>query len=293
MADTLAALVEKRRPLSLEEYDQGLREVLQEFMLLALWRGGFFNEAAFYGGTALRLFYGLDRFSEDLDFTLLAPNSGFRFDPWFEYIKRELRAQGLDVEIEGKEKASTVQSAFLKTNTRKALLIIGASDRVSASIPSNRLIKVKFEADIDPPLSFLAENRLLLEPIPFSVKVLASESLFAGKFHALLERDWKQRVKGRDWYDLVFFIRKGIPVHLGYLSARLKAHHDKSLQYGYDPDGKLSADDAVRLLEQRISLLDVESARDEVYPFVRDKDQLKLWSREFFTEIARHIRFVE
>jgi len=293
MADTLAALVEKRRPQSLEEYDQCLREVMQEFMLLALWRGGLFNEVAFYGGTALRLFYGLDRFSEDLDFTLLSPNPDFRFDPWFEYIKRELNAQGLEVEVESKEKASTVQSAFLKTNTKKALLTIGASDRISASIPSNSRIKVKFEADIDPPLSFLTENKLLLEPIPYSVKVLASESLFAGKFHALLERDWKQRVKGRDWYDLVFFIRKDIPVHLEYLSARLKAHHEKSIHYGYNFDETLTAREAVRLLEQRISLLDVESARDEVSPFVRDKDQLKLWSIEFFIEIAQRIRFIE
>ncbi len=293
MADTLTSLVEKRHPESLEEYDQALREVIQEFMLLALWRGAFFNEAAFYGGTALRLFYGLDRFSEDLDFTLLTPNPGFCFDPWFEFIKRELGAQGLEIEIESQEKANTVQSAFLKTNTKKALLTVGAAGRLSSFIPSNRLIKVKFEADIDPPLSFITENRLLLEPIPFSVKALTSESLFADKFHALLERDWAQRTKGRDWYDLVFFVRKDIPVHIDYLSAKLKANHEKSLQFGYNPDIRLTPQEALRLLERRISRLDIESARTEVYPFVRDKDQLTLWSREFFMAIARRIRFVE
>lgn len=293
MADALTSLVEKRHPESLEAYDQALREVIQEFMLLALWRGAFFNEAAFYGGTALRLFHGLDRFSEDLDFTLLKPNTGFSFDPWFEFIKKELGAQGLETEIMGKAQTSTVQSAFLKTNTKKALLTVGAAGKVSSSIPSNCLIKVKFEADIDPPPSFATENRLLLEPLPFSVKVLTSESLFAGKFHALLERDWAQRTKGRDWYDLVFFVRKDIPVHIDYLSAKLKANHEKSLQFGYNPDIRLTAQEALRLLERRISRLDIESARAEVYPFVRDKDQLALWSREFFMAIARRIRFVE
>jgi predicted nucleotidyltransferase component of viral defense system len=293
MADALAFLVEKRHPTSLEEYDQALREVIQEFILLALWRGAFFNEAAFYGGTALRLFYELDRFSEDLDFTLLSPNPGFRFDPWFEFIKKELGAQGLEVEIESKERANTVQSAFLKTNTKKALLTIGLAGKLSASIPSNRLIKVKFEADTDPPPAFTTENRLSLEPIPFSVRVLTPESLFAGKFHALLERDWAQRVKGRDWYDLVFFVRKDIPVQLDYLSSKLRANHEKSMHFDYKPDVQLTAQEALRLLERGISKLDIESARNEVYPFVRDKDQLSLWSREFFMEIAHRVRFVE
>jgi predicted nucleotidyltransferase component of viral defense system len=292
MADTLAALIEKRRPQDIGDYEQGLREVIQEFILLALWRGGFFNQAAFYGGTALRLLYGLDRFSEDLDFTLLSPNPDFSFNPWYEYIRRELNAQGLDVDIEGKEKSGAIQSAFLKTNTRQALLKIGASERASATIHSNSLVKVKFEADIDPPLAFVTENRLLFEPIPFSIKALAPESLFAGKYHALLERDWKQRVKGRDWYDLVFFVRKDIPVQLGYLSERLKAHHEKALLYGYNPDDTLTACEARRLLEHKITQLDIDSARDEVYPFVRDKDQLSLWSLKFFTEIAHRIRFV-
>jgi len=291
MADTLSMLIEKRHPQSLDEYDQALREVIQEFMLLALWRGKFFHEAAFYGGTALRLFYGLDRFSEDLDFSLLAPNPTFSFDLWFEYIKKELRAQGLEVMIESKGKTSPVQSAFLKTNTRQALITIGASDGLASRIPSNRLIKVKFEADTDPPSGFLAENKLLLEPIPFSVRILTSECLFAGKFHALLARGWANRVKGRDWYDLTFFVRRDIPVHLAYLSSRLKANPPESKSLSYSPDNALTAEYARELLEQRISTLDVASARDEVYPFVRDKDQLSLWSREFFLEITRRVRF--
>jgi hypothetical protein len=291
MADTLSVLVEKRHPQSLDEYDQALREVLQEFMLLALWRGKFFHEAAFYGGTALRLFYGLDRFSEDLDFSLLRPNPDFRFDPWFEFIKKELRAQGLEVITESKEKTSPVQSAFLKTNTKQALITIRVSDTMASRIPSNRLMKVKFEADTDPPSGFLTENKLLLEPIPFSVKILTPECLFAGKFHALLARGWAHRVKGRDWYDLTFFVRRDIPVHLAYLSSRLKANPPESKALSYSPDKALTEAYARELLEQKIRALDVAAARDEVYPFVYDRDQLRLWSREFFLEIARRVRF--
>lgn len=291
MADTLTTLIEKRHPHSLDEYDQALREVIQEIILLALWRGKFFHEAAFYGGTALRLLYGLDRFSEDLDFTLLAPNPAFSFNPWFEYIKKELRAQGLEVMIETKEKTSPIQSAFLKTNTRQALLTIGASDRLAFSIPSNRLIKVKFEADTDPPAGFLAENKLLLEPLPFTVNILTPECLFAGKYHALLARGWANRVKGRDWYDLTFFVRRDIPVHLGYLASKLKATPPETKNLAYNPDKPLTADYARELLEQRIAMLDVASARDEVAPFVHDKDQLSLWTQDFFREITRKIRF--
>lgn len=292
MADPIASLVDRRHPSNFEEYDQALREVIQEFILLALWRGAFFNQAAFYGGTALRLFFGLDRFSEDLDFSLLSPNPAFRFEPWFEFIRRELGAQGLEIEIDHKDTPSQVHSAFLKTNTRKALVSIGVPAAISTSIPSNRLIKVKFEADIDPPSAFTTENKLLLEPIPFSIRVLSPESLFAGKFHALLERDWAHRVKGRDWYDLVFFVRKGIPVHLDYVASKLKANHEKSLKSGYNPDIELTSSEALKLLNQRISQLDVASTREEVYPFVHDRDQLSLWSREFFWEIANRIRFV-
>ena len=147
-------------------------------------------------------------------------------------------------------------------------------------------------ADIDPPLGFGTENKLLLEPIPFSVKVLAPESLFAGKFHALLEREWKQRAKGRDWYDLVFFVRNDIPVKLDYLSEKLKAYHEKSKSLGYDPNIPLSNKKAISMLEQRIQQLDVESAKNEVYPFVEDKDQLSLWSQGFFLDIAHRVRFV-
>jgi predicted nucleotidyltransferase component of viral defense system len=267
MAEALVTLVNRRKPRSLDEYDRALREVVQEFMLLGLWRAKFFEKAAFYGGTALRLLHGLDRFSEDLDFSLLSPDENFSFEDYFDAIARELSALGLD---------STVESAFVKLNTRKTLFTIG--------VAPNRLIRIKFEADTDPPPGFFVESRILLEPLPFGVKTYTPDCLFAGKYHALLERSWGERVKGRDWYDLVFFVRHGIPVNLGYLQKRLEATGSWS-------GAKLNETTARQRLLEKIEALDIEMALEDVRCFVADRDALGIWSRDFFRHIAGKIKF--
>lgn len=285
MNDVLSTLVARRNPRSFEEYDRALREVAQEFMLLGLWRGKFFEKAAFYGGTALRLLYGLDRFSEGLDFSLLNPDPEFRFDPYLDAISRELTALGLDVELERRDKETSIESAFLRINTKKALVRIGVPAALSASIAGNRLIRVKFEADVDPPPGFGTEVRLLSEPSPIGIRAYTGPSMFAGKFHALLARSWKNRVKGRDWYDLVFFVGRRIPLDLGYLQSRLTAS-------GLWPGGAMSADDARALLHRKIDTLDVDAAREDVSRFVPVPSDLDLWSREFFHQIADTVQGV-
>ena len=285
MNDVLSTLVARRNPRSFEEYDRALREIAQEFMLLGLWRGKFFEKAAFYGGTALRLLYGLERFSEDLDFSLLNPDPEFRFDPYFDAIRRELTALGLDVELERRDKDTSIESAFLRMNTREALVRIGVPAALSASIAGNRLIRVKFEADIDPPSGFGTEVRLLSEPSPIGIRAYTGPSMFAGKFHALLARSWKNRVKGRDWYDLVFFTGRRIPLDLGYLQSRLTAS-------GLWPGGEMTVDDARALLHRRIDTLDVDAAREDVSRFVPVPSDLDLWSREFFHQIANTVQSV-
>lgn len=284
MTDALSTLIGRRKPNTFEEYDRALREVAQEFMLLGLWRGKFFEKAAFYGGTALRLLYGLDRFSEDLDFSLLAPDLDFRFDPYFEFIRRELGSLGLDVELEWRDKDTAVESAFLSMNTRKALILIGIPDRISAAAARNRTVRVKFEADVDPPPGFGTETRILLEPSPIGVRAYAGPSMFAGKFHALLARSWKNRVKGRDWYDLVFFVGRGVPVNLLYLQSRLEAG-------GLWKGGRLGPEEAAEMLRKRIENLDVQAAREDVARFVPSPRDLDLWSREFFLQIADRIEY--
>ena len=283
MNDALSVLVARRNPRGFEQYDRALREVAQEFMLLGLWRGKFFEKAAFYGGTALRLLYGLDRFSEDLDFSLLTPDPDFRFDPYFDAIRRELSALGLDVELERRDKDTSIESAFLKMNTKKAFVIIGVPASLSASTAGNRLIRVKFEADVDPPAGFGTETRLLSEPSPIGIRAYTGPSMFAGKFHALLARSWKNRVKGRDWYDLVFFAGRGIPLDLGYLQNRLQAS-------GSWTGGTMTADDARILLHEKIETLDIDAAREDVSRFIPVPSDLELWSRDFFHQITDRIR---
>jgi len=284
LAEALITLVERRHPKSVDEYDRALREVVQEFMLLGLWRAKFFEKAAFYGDTALRILYGLDRFSEDLDFSLLKPDVDFRFDAYFEAIRRELGALGLEVELERRDKDTGIESAFAKLNTRRTLVTVGLPERLAASIPSNRLVKIKFEAVIDPPGGFCTETRLALEPAPFGIVAYKDASLFAGTYHALLARAWQNRVKGRDWFDLVFFVRRDIPVDLAYLRSRLSAT-------GRPGAESLGAEEARTLLLDRIETLDIEAASADVRSFLADPASIEIWSGDFFRSVAERVRF--
>lgn len=279
MAEMLSSLVERRHPKSMDEYDRALREVIQEFMLVGLWRGKFFEHAAFYGGTALRLLYGLDRFSEDLDFSLLKPSDDFSFEKYFGFMAAELASMGLEATFEEKSKESAIDSAFMKTNTRQALISIGLSPRMVSIVPNNRLIKIKFEADTQPPPGFSTEVRTILEPLPIGIRSYTPACLFSSKFHAVLARAWGNRVKGRDWYDLVFFIGREIPLDLPYLQARLAAS-------GRGVGVPLELNDAVQLLHEKIASLDVVAAKRDVLPFVTDRASIELWSKEFFLELA-------
>lgn len=262
-----------------------LREIMQEIVLLGLWRGKFFEHAAFYGGTALRILYGLDRYSEDLDFSLLKPNAGFDLEKYTVGLEKELRGFGFDVRVEQRNKAvaSPIQSAFLKTNTLNALFLISSDDELLREISPGRLLKIKLEIDTDPPGGFDTETGYLLHPLPFGVQVYTLPDLFAGKMHALLCRKWRNRVKGRDWYDLVWYIANHPRLHLSHLEQRMR-------QSGhYTGEASLGQDEFQDLLNAAIDRLDVDQARKEVELFVKDVESLAVWSRDFFRQISRKI----
>ncbi len=288
MKDAVFQMIERSAPQSLDEYNTVLKEIIQRICLLGLWRARFFEHCAFYGDTALRLLYDLDRFSEDLDFSLLQPDLEFRLQPYFHAVHRELTGFGFEAEISGKNRPedSTVAAAFVKANTRLHFLQIGVPDHVTRNVPGNQLLKVKFEIDTDPPPDFDTEVRYILQPVPFSVRMFAPEDLLAGKMHALLCRRWKHRVKGRDWYDLVWFVGKEIPLHVAHLEARMRQTGD------WSGEAPLTESDAGQRLHQAIHDLDIEAAKKDVSPFLRDKSQLELWSHDFFRTIAEMIRFV-
>ena len=274
--------------LNADDSIRALREILQEVALLGLWRAKFFEHAAFYGGTALRIMYGLDRFSEDLEFSLLEPNSDFGLSRFLSPLEDELRGFGFNIRAEKVKKTanSAVQSAFLKTNTRTELLVIETTDEIVKSVPVGSLLKIKLEVDTDPPAGFSIETRFLLRPIPFAVRCYTLPSLFAGKMHALLFRRWKNRVKGRDWYDLIWYVANFPELDLHHLEQRMRQTGHWS---GNQP---FTQTDFRELVYATVERLDISQARRDVMLFVKDPSVLMVWSREFFRDVVGRIKFM-
>ena len=267
-----------------EDKKNALKEVVQEVALCGLSRAGFFKHAAFYGGTALRIFYGLDRFSEDLDFSLVTPNPDFPLNRYFSGLESELAALGLKFSIEEKQKTvdSAIKSAFLKGNTREHILSI--YDVQNISINPEEVIKIKFEVDTNPPAFAQCENKYRLLPSPYQVKLYDMSSLFAGKIHAVICRSWKNRVKGRDLYDYVFYLSRQAKVNLPHLQARLE---DSG---AWKNSETLTLEKLQEMLKERFEMISYEQAKQDVLPFITEPNTLDLWSEEFFVDITKNLR---
>lgn len=288
MNEAIARMLNRYECRSVEEHVRALREIMQEIALLGLWRSKFFEKATFYGGTALRILYGMDRFSEDLDFSLLTPLPDFELSRYSAAVERELRSFGFEARMTTRKKKeeSPVQSAFLKANTLKHLLTIKTDERIDWPIPRDQVLKIKIEVDTDPPSGFSTENKFVLQPIPFSVRTFVLPDLLAGKMHAVLCRRWKSRVKGRDWYDLVWYAANHPQLHLSHLEQRM-------IQSGHLKSGeKISCYKFIALTTAAIDHLDVNQARREVEPFVKNPESLMVWSKEFFQDVVSRIVLV-
>jgi predicted nucleotidyltransferase component of viral defense system len=259
---------------------------MQEVALLGLWRSKFFEHAAFYGGTALRILYGLDRFSQDLDFSFLEPQTDFDLSPYLSAVQVELNSMGFGVEIEEKNKTfeTRIDSAFIKAGTREHMLRINVPTEISGRLHRNQFMKIKLEVDTDPPPYFETETKILLQPVSFSVRSYSRPDLFAGKLHAVLQRDWKNRIKGRDYYDFVWYIAHDIPCNLKHLEARLRQSS------GWTEDRAMQKQDLINMLEAKFTKLDVELAKKDVLDFVRDKDSVAIWSNEFFKSLLPQLK---
>lgn len=260
----------------LSAYDQStetarrnaIYEVSQQIVLAGLADGGFFNKAAFYGGTCLRIFHGLNRFSEDMDFTLLKEDSSFNFEQYFQPVIDQFALVGRKVEIKKKDKKSfgKVESAFLKDTT----------DVYDISFQTEISIKVKIEVDTMPPLKFTTEQNILLQPKSFLTRCVALPDLYAGKMHALVFRTWKSRVKGRDWYDFEWYVRNGIPLDWNHL-------HERILQFNGQ---EMTVDEFRSALRGRLSSADISRVKEDVLPFLNNPDDLDIWSNEYFMQLA-------
>ena len=277
MHEAIRSMLDRYTCRTQDDYVNALREILQELALLGLWRSKFFEHAAFYGGTALRVLYGLDRYSEDLDFSLLKPLADFTLQPFGDALRREIVSFGFQVDFERRARAknTAIESAFLKANTYRQLIVIETD---------HALLKIKLEVDTNPPTGFEIESRYILQPIPFSVRAYSLPDLFAGMLHAILCRRWKNRVKGRDWYDLVWYAGSHPDVRLNHLESRMRQTED------WITDELLTPDRLRQLLIASVEELDVNQARTEVAPFVRDPRSLDIWSRDFFKELIGRIR---
>jgi predicted nucleotidyltransferase component of viral defense system len=274
-------------PQNEDEILSAMREIMQEIALAALSRTDFFDKAAFYGGTALRIFYGLDRFSEDLDFSLLEANPNFSLEPYFAAISSEFHSLGMNVSIREKDKRtkSAIESAFLKSETIWKELVL--EDVVKQTgVKSNKTIKIKIEVDRIPPLGFETEQKLLLRPFSFYVNSFTRSSLFAGKMHALLFRKWKNRIKGRDWYDMEWYIRKGIPLDVNHFLQRAKDTGDWSAE-------TITSEDILQLLRDKINSISVEQVKVDVVRFISNEQQLEIWSKSYFLDLIEQLRYME
>lgn len=273
-------------PKNTEDVLSALREIMQEVALAGLSRTNFFEKAASYGGTALRIFYGLDRFSEDLNFSLLEADPDFSLEPYFDAIVAEFESIGMKVSIREKEKKekTNIDSAFLTSETEWKELILEDIVKQAGIKSTKRSMKIKIEVDRQPPLGFTTEMKLLTRPFSFYVKCFDKPSLFAGKMHALLFRKWKNRVKGRDWYDLEWYIKKGIPFDLQHFKLRAKDTGDWSKE-------ELSLDDVIGLLREKIKAVSFDNIKEDVVPFIKDDAVLEIWGEKYFNDLVDKLKF--
>ena len=287
MNAALGGMLDRYRPQTAADHENALREIAQELALLGLWRAKFFEHAAFYGGTALRIFHRLPRRSEDLDFSLLRPDRAFDLAPCLEAVRTELAAFGLSFRVERRNKRvdTATESAFIKGGTRINLAHIGLPEDLQRRIPPLQQVRIRVDFDVDPPPRAEYEVLTLLTPIPFQVRLFTLPCLFAGKLHAILCRNWKERIKGRDFYDFIWYLGRQVPCHLRHLQARMT-------QTGHWRQGDaLTGANLRQLLRQRFERVDFEQARRDVLPFIRDQAELALWDAGFFLSLADRVRY--
>ena len=273
MSDIFEQMVAQHTIAGDNDRKNALYEVMQQVVLSGLYRGGFFKEAAFYGGTCLRIFHGLRRYSEDMDFSLLAKNPNFTLETYFPAIIEEARLLGRTVTITKKDKRTfgKVESAFLKDNT----------DVYNLTFQTEKTLKIKIEVDVNPPLEFSTEQKLLMQPFSFTTRCFTLPDLYAGKMHALTFRAWKNRIKGRDWYDFEWYVRNRVALDFEHLKVRTKEFNDIDL----------TKELFLELLKERISKADIDVVKADVIPFIIDKRELDIWSNDYFLQLADMIVF--
>lgn len=255
------------------DQENALKEITQEIALMALSRAGFFRVAAFQGGTCLRILYGLERFSEDLDFILEKPDDQFEWDRYVREMQEEFSAYDFILEVQDRKKTNSVRIAFLKADSAGGLLVL------KDSRTNKPKLKIKLEIDVNPPAGSSYELKYLDFPLPYSIHAQDLPSLFAGKCHALLCRKY---VKGRDWYDFIWYVARETPVNFILLSNALyQAGPWQQKNINITPKWLLKE------LKTKITTMDWQTVKTDVARFLRPRElaTLDLWSKEFFLSL--------
>ena len=262
-------------PRNAFEQELVIHELLQQLVLVSLAKSGLFSRALFHGGTCLRLLYGTDRFSEDLDFLLNEPETSFDWKSIAAQVREDCLAQGIGFEAQDRSRAgSAVKTAFLKTDSIGKLLLLD----LPYSRPARGKIRIKLEIDTNPPAGSLGEIRYLDFPVTSPIATQTLESSFALKSHALLCRSY---TKGRDWWDLAWYIRRRLEPSFELLANALA-------QQG--PWANLSppvgAQWFLEAMRQRVDAIDWPLARADIARFLplRDQPSLDAWGVDFFRQ---------
>ncbi len=256
---------------TVDDQQNALKEIVQEIALMSLSRAGFFHAAAFQGGTCLRILYGLERFSEDLDFILDEPNLKFTWDTYIKNMQEDFKAYGFSIELQQKSKLDkAVKTTFLKTESAVGILVI---KDIRTNIPK---LNIKLEVDFNPPKGSAIEIKYCDFPLPFSVKTQDLPSLFAGKCHALLCR---KHLKGRDWYDFIWYISRETSINLVLLTNAINQTGPWQNQ-----NINVTKEWLLAQFNKRIKEIDWGVAIQDVSRFLKAHEQstLELWSEDFF-----------
>lgn len=286
MNNVIEQMITKYEIKNTNDEVNALKEIIQEIVLAGLSRGNFFNDVAFYGGTALRIFYNLDRFSEDLDFALINPNKDFDLSKYFTFIEKELNAYGINLEITTKQKSSesNITSAFLKGDTLEHILKFFPNEEEHKYNHLLKDLKIKFEVDINPSSGATYEDKYKLLPSPHQIKLYDKESLLAGKIHAILCRGWKTRTKGRDLYDYIFFLANDTKVNIDLIKSKLVESDYININDNFDIN--ILKD----LLIKKFNEIDYTDAKEDVKPFIKNTESLNIWNKDFFISITEKLK---
>lgn len=264
-----------------QDEENAIREIAQEVVLSGLSRAGFFKNAAFLGGTCLRIIYGLERFSEDLDFSLFKPDKNFELKKYLDYLCDELKLYGFEFTLKNRgETDSTVQKDFIKDDSIVKLITF----KHFRPGRDTRSIKIKLEIDTNPPQGADVEVKFLDYPFAYETSVYTPESLFAGKCHALLCREY---VKGRDWYDFAWYAGRKTMINFSLLSASIE-------QSGPWKGKGINVDKnwCLENLKKRIDEINWNDAKKDIKRFIKPHElpSIELWSADFFNDVLNKIR---